>query len=183
MDSRFLVVHILVCCSRRIISTLSADFRHSYCIEWQEVKAQEGCLVVIQVNKQVWLKWTVEMKIPAWKFAHSTFNPIVVSQGDGNIRYFEVTTEKPYLQYLMEFRSPTPQKGLGKSSPSSTLCCPPTTTVSRLPPTPTPPLQVWCQSTGWMSEPVKSSVSTSSSPWRAWLSPFQWSCREGWVRE
>jgi hypothetical protein len=36
------------------------------------------------------------------------------SQGDGNIRYYEITTEKPYLQYLMEFRSPAPQKGLGK---------------------------------------------------------------------
>lgn len=36
-------------------------------------------------------------------------------QGDGNIRYFEITTEKPYIQYLMEFRSPAPQKGLGKS--------------------------------------------------------------------
>ncbi|KAF3832909.1 hypothetical protein F7725_026574 [Dissostichus mawsoni] len=38
---------------------------------------------------------------------------LVPWQGDGNIRYFEITTEKPYLQYLMEFRSPTPQKGLG----------------------------------------------------------------------
>lgn len=35
-------------------------------------------------------------------------------QGDGNIRYYEVITEKPYLQYLTEFRSPAPQKGLGK---------------------------------------------------------------------
>lgn len=35
-------------------------------------------------------------------------------QGDGNIRYYEITTEKPYLMYLMEFRSPAPQKGLGK---------------------------------------------------------------------
>uniref|UniRef100_A0A3P9LKM5 Coronin n=1 Tax=Oryzias latipes TaxID=8090 RepID=A0A3P9LKM5_ORYLA len=34
-------------------------------------------------------------------------------QGDGNIRYFEITTEKPYVQYLTEFRSPAPQKGLG----------------------------------------------------------------------
>lgn len=41
---------------------------------------------------------------------------MALRQGDGNIRYFEITTEKPYLQYLMEFRSPTPQKGLGKSS-------------------------------------------------------------------
>ncbi|XP_026517386.1 coronin-2B-like, partial [Terrapene carolina triunguis] len=33
--------------------------------------------------------------------------------GDGNIRYYEISTEKPYLNYLMEFRSPAPQKGLG----------------------------------------------------------------------
>ncbi|XP_037550334.1 coronin-2B [Nematolebias whitei] len=37
----------------------------------------------------------------------------VAGKGDGNIRYFEITTEKPYIQYLMEFRSPAPQKGLG----------------------------------------------------------------------
>lgn len=53
-------------------------------------------------------------------------------QGDGNIRYFEITTEKPYLQYLMEFRSPTPQKGLGKSSVSSTPRSPAETVVTPL---------------------------------------------------
>ncbi|TSK19964.1 Coronin-2B [Bagarius yarrelli] len=36
----------------------------------------------------------------------------LAGKGDGNIRYYEVTSEKPYLQYLMEFRSPAPQKGL-----------------------------------------------------------------------
>lgn len=36
----------------------------------------------------------------------------LAGKGDGNIRYFEVTAEKPYLQFLMEFRSPAPQKGL-----------------------------------------------------------------------
>uniref|UniRef100_A0A8C3IRC0 Coronin 2B n=1 Tax=Chrysemys picta bellii TaxID=8478 RepID=A0A8C3IRC0_CHRPI len=35
------------------------------------------------------------------------------TSGDGNIRYYEISTEKPYLNYLMEFRSPAPQKGLG----------------------------------------------------------------------
>lgn len=40
-------------------------------------------------------------------------------QGDGNIRYYEIGSEKPYLSYLMEFRSPAPQKGLGKEG----LCC------------------------------------------------------------
>ncbi|MGH0170630.1 UNVERIFIED_CONTAM: hypothetical protein FKN15_059419 [Acipenser sinensis] len=37
----------------------------------------------------------------------------LAGKGDGNIRYYEMGTEKPYLQYLLEFRSPAPQKGLG----------------------------------------------------------------------
>uniref|UniRef100_A0A8B9GPX4 Coronin n=1 Tax=Astyanax mexicanus TaxID=7994 RepID=A0A8B9GPX4_ASTMX len=37
----------------------------------------------------------------------------LAGKGDGNIRYYEVSLEKPYLQYLMEFSSPAPQKGLG----------------------------------------------------------------------
>uniref|UniRef100_A0A8C4YQ62 Coronin n=1 Tax=Gopherus evgoodei TaxID=1825980 RepID=A0A8C4YQ62_9SAUR len=37
----------------------------------------------------------------------------VVSKGDGNIRYYEISTEKPYLNYLMEYRSHLPQKGIG----------------------------------------------------------------------
>lgn len=59
---------------------------------------------------------------------------VVPRQGDGNIRYFEITTEKPYLQYLMEFRSPTPQKGLGKlsGSSSSAPCSPPETVAALL---------------------------------------------------
>ncbi|XP_064032774.1 coronin-2A isoform X3 [Pogoniulus pusillus] len=34
-------------------------------------------------------------------------------QGDGNIRYYEISPEKPYLNYLMEYRSHLPQKGIG----------------------------------------------------------------------
>ncbi|XP_064357279.1 coronin-2A isoform X2 [Dromaius novaehollandiae] len=37
----------------------------------------------------------------------------VVGKGDGNIRYYEISPEKPYLNYLMEYRSPLPQKGIG----------------------------------------------------------------------
>ncbi|XP_071436195.1 coronin-2A [Pithys albifrons albifrons] len=37
----------------------------------------------------------------------------VVGKGDGNIRYYEVSPEKPYLNYLMEYRSHLPQKGVG----------------------------------------------------------------------
>ncbi|NWW71196.1 COR2A protein, partial [Climacteris rufus] len=37
----------------------------------------------------------------------------VVGKGDGNIRYYEIHPEKPYLNYLMEYRSPLPQKGIG----------------------------------------------------------------------
>ncbi|CAH6790366.1 Coro2a [Phodopus roborovskii] len=37
----------------------------------------------------------------------------IVGKGDGNIRYYEVNTEKPYLNYLTEYRSYNPQKGIG----------------------------------------------------------------------
>lgn len=35
-------------------------------------------------------------------------------QGDGNIRYYEVSADKPHLSYLTEYRSHSPQKGMGE---------------------------------------------------------------------
>lgn len=37
----------------------------------------------------------------------------LLGKGDGNIRYYEISSEKPYLSYLMEYRSSLPQKGIG----------------------------------------------------------------------
>ncbi|KAM5258527.1 coronin-2A isoform 2-T3 [Hipposideros larvatus] len=37
----------------------------------------------------------------------------VVGKGDGNIRYYEVSADKPHLNYLTEYRSHHPQKGIG----------------------------------------------------------------------
>ncbi|EPQ10429.1 Coronin-2A [Myotis brandtii] len=37
----------------------------------------------------------------------------VVGKGDGNIRYYEVSADKPHLSYLTEYRSYHPQKGIG----------------------------------------------------------------------
>ncbi|XP_072319363.1 coronin-2A isoform X2 [Eucyclogobius newberryi] len=37
----------------------------------------------------------------------------LAGKGDGNIRYYEISSEKPYLHYLTESRSPVPQKGMG----------------------------------------------------------------------
>ncbi|XP_062984562.1 coronin-2A [Elgaria multicarinata webbii] len=37
----------------------------------------------------------------------------VLGKGDGNIRYYEIDQEKPFLNYLMEYRSALPQKGIG----------------------------------------------------------------------
>ncbi|XP_047453976.1 coronin-2B-like [Mugil cephalus] len=37
----------------------------------------------------------------------------LAGKGDGNIRYYELSAEKPYVNFLMEFRSLLPQKGLG----------------------------------------------------------------------
>lgn len=37
----------------------------------------------------------------------------LAGKGDGNIRYYEISSEKPYIQYLTEYRSHLPQKGMG----------------------------------------------------------------------
>ncbi|KAF3698087.1 Coronin-2A IR10 WD repeat-containing protein 2 [Channa argus] len=37
----------------------------------------------------------------------------LAGKGDGNIRYYELSAEKPYISFLMEYRSLLPQKGLG----------------------------------------------------------------------
>ena len=35
------------------------------------------------------------------------------SQGDCNIRYYEVSRESPYIHYLSQYSSTTPQRGFG----------------------------------------------------------------------
>ncbi|XP_041965806.1 coronin-2B-like isoform X2 [Alosa sapidissima] len=45
----------------------------------------------------------------------------LAGKGDGNIRYYEVIPEKPYLQFIMEFHSPAPQKGLVGGVPGGPL--------------------------------------------------------------
>ncbi|XP_038625870.1 coronin-2A [Tachyglossus aculeatus] len=37
----------------------------------------------------------------------------MVGKGDGNIRYYEISPDKPHLNYLTEYRSNCPQKGIG----------------------------------------------------------------------
>ncbi|KAM6959782.1 coronin-2A [Tautogolabrus adspersus] len=37
----------------------------------------------------------------------------LAGKGDGNIRYYELSNEKPYISFLTEYRSHLPQKGLG----------------------------------------------------------------------
>ena len=34
-------------------------------------------------------------------------------QGDGNIRYYELSAEAPFVHYLHEYRSSSPQRGVG----------------------------------------------------------------------
>lgn len=36
----------------------------------------------------------------------------LAGKGDGNIRYFELVDESPYIYYLNEFKSSTPQRGM-----------------------------------------------------------------------
>ncbi|XP_037327038.1 coronin-2A isoform X1 [Pungitius pungitius] len=37
----------------------------------------------------------------------------LAGKGDGNMRYYEISSEKPYIHYLTEYRSNLPQKGMG----------------------------------------------------------------------
>lgn len=37
----------------------------------------------------------------------------VAGKGDGNIRYYEITDGEPYIHYLSEYKSSSPQRGLG----------------------------------------------------------------------
>ncbi|XP_013863236.1 coronin-2A [Austrofundulus limnaeus] len=37
----------------------------------------------------------------------------LAGKGDGNIRYYEISSEKPYIHFLTEYRSHSPQKGMG----------------------------------------------------------------------
>jgi hypothetical protein len=36
----------------------------------------------------------------------------VAGKGDGNVRYFEMTTEPPYAHYLSEYKTSVPQRGV-----------------------------------------------------------------------
>ncbi|XP_068445138.1 coronin-2A isoform X3 [Clinocottus analis] len=37
----------------------------------------------------------------------------LAGKGDGNMRYYEISSEKPYIYFLTEYRSNLPQKGMG----------------------------------------------------------------------
>jgi len=36
----------------------------------------------------------------------------LAGKGDGNIRYYEIVDEEPYIHWLSEYKSPTPQRGM-----------------------------------------------------------------------
>lgn len=50
----------------------------------------------------------------AWGMTGTSSESYPPPQGDGNIRYYEVSADKPYLNYLTEYRSYHPQKGIGE---------------------------------------------------------------------
>jgi len=46
-------------------------------------------------------------------FDYDTSVLFLAGKGDGNIRYYEIVDEAPFIHYLTEFKSATPQRGLG----------------------------------------------------------------------
>lgn len=55
------------------------------------------------------------MKRPCIRTRDDIMPPYCSLQGDGNIRYYEISSEKPYIHYLTEYRSNLPQKGMGET--------------------------------------------------------------------
>jgi coronin-1B/1C/6 len=45
-------------------------------------------------------------------FDHDTNMLYLAGKGDGNIRYYEIVDEAPYIHYLTEYKSNAPQKGM-----------------------------------------------------------------------
>lgn len=46
-------------------------------------------------------------------FDNDTSILFLAGKGDGNIRYYEVVDEAPYIHFLTEYKSATPQRGMG----------------------------------------------------------------------
>jgi len=49
----------------------------------------------------------------------------LAGKGDGNVRYYELVDEAPYIYFLSEYKSATPQRGMGwcpKTSVDTTTC-------------------------------------------------------------
>jgi len=46
-------------------------------------------------------------------YDHDTRMVYIVGKGDGNVRYYEMTDEKPYCHYVSQFISGAPQRGVG----------------------------------------------------------------------
>jgi hypothetical protein len=46
-------------------------------------------------------------------FDNDTNILFLAGKGDGNIRYYEIVDEAPYIHFLSEFKSATPQRGMG----------------------------------------------------------------------
>lgn len=69
-------------------------------------------------GRWVFLKATKKKKCQNTKYLRTYDrykNFSCLCQGDGNIRYYEISSEKPYIHYLTEYRSNLPQKGMGKT--------------------------------------------------------------------
>lgn len=66
--------------------------------------------------KKYWkrIKKNYNVKKKNYKFAHArNLFKIEITQGDSVIRYFEITTEPPFVHYINTFQTPDPQRGIG----------------------------------------------------------------------
>ncbi|KAI3375990.1 hypothetical protein L3Q82_016521, partial [Scortum barcoo] len=96
---------------KMLLSTGSSPWNHRQIVLWDPLHKWVGRMTYLsRYMKKIWTDLQ-ESSFRSTTRTHTYF--ILAGKGDGNIRYYELSTEKPYINFLMEYRSLLPQKGLG----------------------------------------------------------------------
>lgn len=68
------------------------------------------------LKKNVFVVLRLKVSSMSLRICGTTVLICVCVQGDGNIRFYELSAEKPFISFLNEYRSVLPQKGLGQNN-------------------------------------------------------------------
>jgi len=80
-------------------------------VNWINVK-YDNCILDIILGYVSWIHCDSWVSVSVACSSESVFVDV---QGDGNIRYFEVVDNAPYVYFLSQYTSDKPQRGLGNN--------------------------------------------------------------------